>query len=104
MKDYYVLIQDHGIGTKDGDFFIEQGGLEQDWGKNWELIQAKDLDDARQVAIRMRRERYPNCHKTIGEEGCRNPMFNALDKMGITDDMEFTKEERRKILDKILGD
>lgn len=66
-SEYYINANSAGVYVKEGEFFKSQGGLTKKWGKSWELIQARDLDDARQIGIKIRRERYPNTHYTIGE-------------------------------------
>jgi hypothetical protein len=47
---YYVLWREsvpNSPMVKEGEFFREQGGLSQDWGKNWEPIEASSIGDAR---------------------------------------------------------
>lgn len=35
---------------KEADFFVEQGGLKEDWGKKWEPIEdAASIGDARRM-------------------------------------------------------
>lgn len=67
MSSHYVLIKDSGVFVKEGEFFEEQGGLKEQWGKAWEPIDADSLYDARRKAIKLRRERFPNSHVTLGE-------------------------------------
>lgn len=69
MATYYVLISESNVGTKNGQFFEAQGGLIEPWGKNWEKIKADSLYDARNQGIAMRRKRFPNSHRTMGEDG-----------------------------------
>jgi len=64
---YFLLINEAGVYTKEGDFFVSQGGLKDEWGKSWEVTVATSLDDARQTGIALRRKRYPTCGLTIGE-------------------------------------
>ena len=40
--------------NKDGDFFEEQGGLVEDWGKDWKPLAASSLEDAREKGTEMR--------------------------------------------------
>lgn len=40
------------VWVKDIDFFTVQGGFTEEWGVNWRAVIAKDLDDAREVALR----------------------------------------------------
>ncbi|WP_257164636.1 hypothetical protein [Bradyrhizobium sp. SRS-191] len=69
MPRFYLLINEAGVYTKVGAYFESQGGLEQPWGQSWESIEALDLYDARNQGIKLRRERFPNCHRTLGEDG-----------------------------------
>lgn len=69
MKIYYIHVTESNVGTKDGEFFVEQGGTREEWGKNWERVEAASMYDARNEGIKRRRERFPNCHKTMGEDG-----------------------------------
>lgn len=36
--------------VKEADFFKSQGGLTQDWGKNWVPVTARTIGDARRLA------------------------------------------------------
>lgn len=51
MITHYGLFRQHVPNSpmiKEADFFAEQGGLTQDWGKNWEPITgATSIGDAR---------------------------------------------------------
>ena len=51
---YYILIKPWAVYVKDGQFFIDQGGLKNDWGKNWVPVWANSFDEARQIGINMR--------------------------------------------------
>lgn len=53
---YYVIIRPFqhafrekmaNVYVKEGNFFRDQGGLTDDWGKNWIPIYATSLNDAR---------------------------------------------------------
>ncbi len=66
---HYLCITESSVGTKEASFFIEQGGLRQPWGKHWEPVVAENLYAARNIGIKLRRERFPKCHKTMGEDG-----------------------------------
>ena len=74
MSDYFVLVNEAGVYTKEGEFFRSQGGEIQQWGKAWEKIDASSLYDARAKGIKMRRERFPHSHVTLGEN---EPMERA---------------------------
>ena len=50
-KNYYVLKTWAGaVFVKEADFFKSQGGLKEDWGKNWKRIKATSIEDARRIA------------------------------------------------------
>jgi len=50
MKDYYVHRNDgNAVFVKDGDFFIEQGGLTNSWGKAWKKVRADSIEHARLI-------------------------------------------------------
>lgn len=66
---HYVLANAAGVYVKDAAFFASQGGLADDWGKSWEPVIAGSLYDARNAGIKIRRQRFPDCHKTLGENG-----------------------------------
>jgi len=47
---YYGLFRERVPNSpmiKEGEFFKEQGGFTQDWGKSWEPIEASSIGDAR---------------------------------------------------------
>ncbi len=47
---YFVMRNAGGaVFVKHGPFFVSQGGLTEDWGKNWKRIRAGSLKHARQV-------------------------------------------------------
>jgi hypothetical protein len=66
--NYFILVNAGGVYVKEADFFVKQGGKIMPWGRFWEPIHADDLDSARQLAIKIRRERFPDSHVTTGEE------------------------------------
>lgn len=47
----YFVMRNAGraVFVKHGPFFVSQGGLTEDWGKNWKRIRAGSLKHARQV-------------------------------------------------------
>lgn len=71
---HYVQVKDSAVFVKDAAFFVEQGGLREPWGKTWEPVEADSLYDARRIAIKLRRDRYPDSHRTGGED---EPMETA---------------------------
>lgn len=50
MPEYYVLRKPWGVYVKEADFFIRQGGAEEPWGRDWELVIAESIEDAREKA------------------------------------------------------
>jgi len=82
MNHAYVLVKEFGVFVKDGEFFEEEGGLVGDWGLNWERIAVKTLHDARRIGIIMRRKRFPDSHRTIGEDEDMNEAWpEAAEKL-----------------------
>jgi hypothetical protein len=54
MNSYHILIQPTAVYVKESDFFKSQGGLEEDWGKNWQQVYADSIEHARTIGKRMR--------------------------------------------------
>lgn len=42
---HFILITDAGVYVKEAEFFKSQGGLKQDWGKNWIPVIALGEDE-----------------------------------------------------------
>jgi hypothetical protein len=40
------------VRVKDIDFFTTQGGFTEEWGAHWIPVIAKDLEDAREIALK----------------------------------------------------
>ena len=72
MNHAYVLVKESGVYVKDGEFFESEGGLISKWGRTWERIEARTPHDARRIGIKMRRTRFPNSHRTLGEDEAMN--------------------------------
>ena len=54
MKFYYIHQNCSGIiFVKTEAFFIEQSGLSQKWGRCWQKIEAKSIEDARKKGERL---------------------------------------------------
>jgi hypothetical protein len=51
---HYVLIRPWAVYVKEADFFKQQGGHEQPWGKRWRGIRAGSIEEARKIGERMR--------------------------------------------------
>ena len=64
---HYLLIRAAGIYVKSAELFINQHGLLEAWGREWQGVYADDLYQARRIGIALRRERYPDSHETLGE-------------------------------------
>lgn len=45
---YYVHYNGTSVFVKDVEFFEEQGGLTEPWGKNWKILFAESIEDARE--------------------------------------------------------
>lgn len=54
---YRVVWNENGetVYVKDADFFEQQGGLTEKWGKRWIEIQANSINDAREKGHELRR-------------------------------------------------
>lgn len=50
MQRYYVRHNGHNWFVKDEQYFRQQGGTEQEWGRAWTPIQATDAEHARYLA------------------------------------------------------
>lgn len=57
---YYLLIEPWAVYVKEGDFFRDQGGLTENWGKRWEPVVAADIEAARAIGIKLRDSRDKN--------------------------------------------
>ena len=66
---YLINFTQSNTSVKEGDFFRSQGGLTEQWGTNWHPVQAESLAEARDIAIRRRREAFPYCHRTMRQDG-----------------------------------
>lgn len=53
LKEYYVRPREINSFVKEGSFFESQGGLTDYWGRNWIKIEAKSLENAREIANEM---------------------------------------------------
>lgn len=54
MNRYYILISNHSVFVKEEQFFIDQGGLVDDWGKNWIPVDAVSIEHARSIGENIR--------------------------------------------------
>jgi len=46
--EFYILIEPWAVYVKEAEFFKSQGGPTEEWGKRWELVEAKSIENARQ--------------------------------------------------------
>ena len=49
MNTYYICIKRWAVYVKEGEFFKNQGGLVEDWGKNWTPVEAESIEHARKI-------------------------------------------------------
>jgi hypothetical protein len=50
MGEYYVVQNVGGANfVKGAEFFVEQGGLTDEWGEKWVLVQADSIKEAREI-------------------------------------------------------
>lgn len=50
LEKFAVLVEPWATYVKGWDFFVEEGGLREPWGKSWRPIRAKSIEDARERA------------------------------------------------------
>lgn len=50
VRSYYVMYNGASWFVKEAEFFESQGGLKEDWGKNWKVIYATSIEHARDKA------------------------------------------------------
>jgi hypothetical protein len=51
---HYVLVEPWAVYVKEGEFFKDQGGLEEEWGMRWVPVMAGSIEEAREMGIKMR--------------------------------------------------
>jgi hypothetical protein len=56
MNLYYILVKPWAVYVKGAEFFESQGGHDEPWGKNWQLIEADSIEHARTIGKSMRHE------------------------------------------------
>lgn len=47
---YYAVNNGYTVYVKEGQFFRDQGGLTESWGKDWIPVNASSIGDARRKA------------------------------------------------------
>lgn len=68
IKLFFIKLETHGAYVKDGNAFIQQGGLNDTWGDQWFPIVSRDMDSARARANRMLAERAGATLKELGPD------------------------------------
>jgi hypothetical protein len=56
MTEYFILVRPWAVYVKEGSFFRHQGGLTEDWGKDWVSVQAEGIEHARMIGEQIRYE------------------------------------------------
>jgi hypothetical protein len=46
---YYINVTKAAVYVKEADFFREQGGLKEEWGKTWQYVDADGIEHARLI-------------------------------------------------------
>ncbi len=64
MSKFMVHIKTYAVYVKAHNFFVEQGGLSQEWGQHWQKIEARDIEDARRRATKARDTMPGACKRT----------------------------------------
>lgn len=59
---YFVLIKPWAIYVKEEQFFEQQGGLQETWGKEWLPVEANSIDHARTIGEQMRENNPEKYH------------------------------------------
>lgn len=57
MKSYMLNLANYSVGVKTEEFFREQNGHKQSWGRNWVRVEAKNMFEARCMGVEMRKKR-----------------------------------------------
>lgn len=69
------------------DFFVSQGGLKEEWGNHWKIIDAPDLQGARMVAIHSPGARFGLFCGHCGAEShigaCKDPRCKRCGKSSV---------------------
>lgn len=48
--DHYIIRNPgQAVFVKEGEFFVSQGGLTNEWGKTWKKIKARSIEHAREI-------------------------------------------------------
>lgn len=52
---HFVLVEPWAVYVKDADFFRQQGGHVQPWGRKWRPVTAASIEAARAIGEKLRR-------------------------------------------------
>lgn len=103
MNNFYVLIKPWTVYVKTEALFIEQGGLDEAWGRNWIKVEAVDMDAARETGHCMRMQRMKpystELMNSVREQGIQNvhSFIDRLQQQHITiQDFQNTLVDERK--------
>lgn len=58
LNAYAVLVRKWGVYLKDWEFFVKQGGLVAEWGREWLTVHAENEEEARAEGERLRKIEY----------------------------------------------
>lgn len=50
MARFYALVEEAATYVKEAAFFAQQGGLTEEWGRDWKPVEAADAEEARYQA------------------------------------------------------
>lgn len=53
IMKYYILVETWAVYVKGEQFFIDQGGLNKPWGKEWIKVEAPSIEGARKLGETM---------------------------------------------------
>lgn len=51
---YFVLVRPWAVYVKEGEFFRQQNGHREEWGKAWVSVMTTSIEDAREQGEKMR--------------------------------------------------
>ena len=53
LSKYAIYVGwDGSVFVKEYDYFCSQGGAHQSWGRNWKIVEASSIEEARVLAIK----------------------------------------------------
>lgn len=91
---HYILMKPSGVFVKEAGFFRGQGGLTQEWGKEWRPVVATSIEAARAMGQPPEKcrgfWRHCRCSKCMARD---RELDKTLDKA--------TPAERRKLIEEL---